>query len=167
MTPGVLWFTGLSGAGKTSIANAFCSHLQGQKPIMLDGDVLRDILDRKGFDEMSRKRHNLQVGRLAALLEAQGHLVIVTLISPFADVRAEIRSFCLNFHEVYINAPLQVCIARDPKGLYGKALSNELKDFTGLSSPYDAPRKAEVEICTDKVSIAEAVGILSTYCRSW
>lgn len=165
MKPGVLWFTGLSGAGKTSIASALREHFQAQKqfPVLLDGDEIRDILDRKGFDEGSRKRHNLQVGRLAALLESQGHFVIVTLISPFAEVREEIRGFCQNFHEIYINAPLDVCMGRDPKGLYMKALSNEIRDFTGLGSPYEAPINADLEIRTDSVSVEAAVKEILLY----
>lgn len=169
MKPGVLWFTGLSGAGKTSIASTLRSHLQaeGTYPIVLDGDEIRDILDRRGFDEASRKRHNLQVGKLAALLESQGHLVIVTLISPFEEIREEVRTLCANFHEVYINAPLEVCIDRDPKGLYRKALSREITEFTGLSSPYEAPQNADIEIRTATVSLSDAVQVLFNYCNRW
>ncbi len=169
MKPGVLWLTGLSGAGKTTLAKGLILELQnkGIAPIYLDGDELRDILERGGFDVESRKLHNLQIGRLAALLEKQGHVVIVALISPFADVRREVKSFCKNFSEIHIDASIGTCIKRDPKGLYKKALANEISDFTGISSPYEAPTQADLVISSDRVSIAEGVQALLRFCERW
>ncbi len=156
---GVIWFTGLSGAGKTTIANALFKDLKQSQNnvILLDGDVIRSLFQNFGFDEEARKKHNIAVGEFAALLEKQGHWVIVAMISPYADTREIIRNKCINFIEVYVSTSLQVCQERDPKGLYKKAISGEIKDFTGISAPYFAPTAADVEIDTANESIANAI----------
>lgn len=155
--PAVIWLTGLSGAGKSTIAYHLIKQfkLLGTAPVILDGDQIRRSLKQNKFDETSRKAHNLHVGKMAAGLEEKGKVVIVSLISPYADIRDQIRSFCQNFIEVYINTPLDLCIHRDPKGLYKKALSGEIQNFTGLTAPYFPPTNPEITICTDGMSVLQ------------
>jgi len=160
--PAVIWLTGLSGAGKTTIANCLQKRFNDESvfPVLLDGDEIRNTLRVKMFDEDSRKKHNLYVGYLASILEKQGHIVIVSLISPYADIRNEVRGMCKNFIEVYVSTNIEICIQRDTKGHYKKAISGEIKDFTGISAPYFPPSNPEViidngvkafEECTDIV----------------
>lgn len=160
--PAVIFLTGLSGSGKTTIAKALVEKYKkkGVVPVLLDGDEIRKVIHQTGFDEESRKKHNLNVGYMASLLESQGTVVIVSLISPYKDTRNEIRAMCKKFIEVYVSTDINVCIQRDPKGLYAKALAGDIKDFTGISAPYYAPDNAElvldtnvlsIEDCTDKI----------------
>lgn len=159
---GVLWLTGLSGAGKSTIANKLSHKLssEGCSPIVLDGDIMRTILKEQGFDEQSRKEYNRTIARLACYLQLSGHLVIVALISPYQKIRDEAREICRNFFEVHVAADLKTCIERDTKGLYAKALRGEIKDFTGISAPYEAPVNPElvldtaacsVDVCVDEI----------------
>ena len=137
-SPAVIWLTGLSGAGKTTIANRLVCELNtaGINPILLDGDEIRKLSPGIRFDEISRKQHNLNIGRIAANYESEGHIVIVSLISPYEETRRQIREGCKNFIEIYISTSLEICIQRDPKGLYKKAINGEIKDLTGISAPY-------------------------------
>lgn len=153
--PCVIFLTGLSGAGKTTIANKLAQELKstGIIPIVLDGDEIRKAIHISGFDEEARKKHNLGVGSLAALFEAQGHIVIVALIAPYEETRNQIRSICRNFTEVYLATDINVCIERDTKGLYKKAISGEIKDFTGISAPYHPPKNPELVLDTAVLSI--------------
>lgn len=157
--PAVIFLTGLSGSGKTTIARALVQKLQqkGVVPVMLDGDEIRNAIRQTGFDEQSRKNHNLNVGYMASLLEAQGNFVIVSLISPYEDTRHTIRGMCRNFKEVYVATALEVCIERDTKGLYGKAIRGEIQEFTGISAPYQPPQNPEVVIDTASLSVQESV----------
>jgi adenylylsulfate kinase len=155
--PAVIFLTGLSGSGKTTIAKY---KQKGVTPILLDGDEIRKVIHQTGFDEESRKKHNLNVGYMASLLEGQGKVVIVSLISPYADVRNEIRAMCKKFIEVYVCTDINTCIERDPKGLYAKALAGEIKDFTGISAPYYPPEKPEVLIDTGKLSVDQCTDII-------
>lgn len=154
--PAVIFLTGLSGSGKTTIAKALVEKYKkkGVTPLLLDGDEIRKVIHQTGFDEESRKKHNLNVGYMASLLESQGTVVIVSLISPYKDTRNEIRSMCKKFIEVYVSTDINVCIQRDPKGLYAKAIAGEIKDFTGISAPYYAPDNAEVILDTATLSVA-------------
>ena len=158
-SPAVIFLTGLSGSGKTTIAKALMKKLQekGVVPVLLDGDEIRNVIKQTGFDEQSRKNHNLNVGYMASLLETQGNFVIVSLISPYADTRNTIRGMCKNFKEVYVSTDIKVCIERDTKGLYAKAISGEIKEFTGISAPYFPPTDPEVNIDTAKSSVQESV----------
>ena len=155
----VIFLTGLSGAGKTTIAIALQQRLKDESvnPVMLDGDEIRKAIQLTGFDEESRKMHNLNVGRMAAQYEAEGSIVIVALIAPYEDIRNEIRKLCKQFIEVYVSTDIKVCIERDPKGLYKKALSGEINEFTGISAPYFPPHNAEVTIDTAVVPVSESV----------
>jgi adenylyl-sulfate kinase len=166
---GVIWFTGLSGSGKTTLAGHLREILKEMnvRPILLDGDEIRDVLDRRGFDEASRRAHNVQVGKLAQMLERQGHWVIVTLISPFASTRQDIRNLCANFYEVYVDTPLEVCISRDPKGLYKLALSDQITEFTGVSSPYEMPTAPELSVRTDQYTPEEGAQMIIDHIGKW
>ena len=157
--PAVIFLTGLSGSGKTTIAKALMQQLQkkGIVPILLDGDEIRNVIKQTGFDEQSRKNHNLNVGYMASLLEGQGNFVIVSLISPYEDTRNTIRGLCKNFKEVYVSTDIKVCMERDTKGLYAKAVSGEIKEFTGISAPYFPPKDPDVNIDTAKLSVPESV----------
>ncbi len=164
----IIWLTGLSGAGKTTIAQSFvnrCRH-NGINPLLLDGDQIRDTLGQTGFDEASRKAHNLLVGRLAALIEEQGHLVVVSLISPYADVREEVRVIGMKYIEVFVNTPLEVCISRDIKGLYRKALDNQIQNFTGISAPYQIPENPELVLNTTQMDPDTGAQMLWEYYQS-
>lgn len=160
--PAVIWLTGFSGAGKTTIAGELRKLLRqsGLEPVLLDGDEIRNLIKHTGFDEQSRKQHNRQTGLIAALMEKQGQIVIVALISPYADVRNEIRAMCRNFIEVHVATDIDTCIQRDPKGLYKKALNAEIQDFTGISAPYEAPEQPELRINTVGIQAAECAGII-------
>lgn len=153
--PAVIFLTGLSGSGKTTVARALVEKYKkrGIVPVLLDGDEIRKVIHQTGFDEASRKKHNLNVGYMASLLESQGNVVIVSLISPYIDIRNEIRGMCKKFIEVHVCTDIKVCMERDPKGLYAKALAGEIKDFTGISAPYHAPVNAEVSLDTAALSI--------------
>ena len=168
--PCVLFLTGLSGSGKTTIATALLQQLNenGVAPVVLDGDDIRNAIQLTGFDEESRKKHNLNVGYMASLFEAQGHIVIVALISPYADIRDKIRGMCKKFIEVYLSTDVKVCMERDPKGLYEKAIRGEIPDFTGISAPYFPPEHPELIIdtailtireCTNKILITAGLSI--------
>jgi adenylylsulfate kinase len=157
--PAVIWLTGLSGSGKTTIADKLVAALNEKniKSVKLDGDEIRNAIKLHGFDEDSRKKHNLNVGYIASLFEKQGNIVIVSLISPYRDVRDEVRAMCQRFLEVYLSTDLDTCIARDPKGLYQKAIAGEIKDFTGISAPYEAPLNPELNINTATLDVDKSV----------
>jgi adenylyl-sulfate kinase len=163
--PVVIWLTGFSGSGKTTIANDLMLRFKKKSivPVMLDGDEIRNVVKQNNFDEQSRKLHNLNVGFMAALFEKQGNVVIVSLISPYDDVRDEIRAMCSNFIEVHISTNIEVCIQRDPKGLYKKALAGEIKEFTGISSPYFPPQNPEVTIDTSNFTIEDCSQLIFKY----
>jgi len=154
LQPAVIWITGLSASGKTTIAISLVEEFKKQniQPELLDGDEIRDKLELHAFDEESRKKYNHTVGSMAAELERKGKIVIVSLISPYNDVRNAIRKICANFIEVYLSTSIATCMERDPKGLYRKALNGEIKDFTGVSAPYEIPQHPELILdtsCTD------------------
>lgn len=163
----VFWLTGLSGAGKTSVAHEFAALCKnnGIYSILLDGDQIRNITEQTGFDEASRKAHNLRIGRMAALFEQQGHLVIVSMISPYKNIRQAVREQCECYVEIFIDTPLTVCIQRDPKGLYQKAISKQISEFTGISAPYENPDNLELHIDADSNNIEVCAGLLWEYYR--
>jgi adenylylsulfate kinase len=164
VSPAVVFLYGLSGSGKTTIAKKAIEKLKkkGLTPVLLDGDEIRNAIKLTGFDEDSRKRHNLNVGYMAKLLEAQDKIVIVSLISPYDDIRNQIRSMCSKFIEVHVATDIKVCMERDPKGMYKKAISGEIKDFTGISAPYYPPQNPELVLDTAAMSAEEcAVKIIN------
>ncbi|MCH7495321.1 MAG: adenylyl-sulfate kinase [Candidatus Marinimicrobia bacterium] len=158
-----LWMTGLSGAGKTTIANSLAEKLirRGEKVEILDGDIVRTNLSKGlGFSKEDRETNLMRIGFVCRLLSRNGAIAIAAAISPYDQIRKELRSQDENFIEVYVNAPLEKCIERDVKGLYKKALAGEIKQFTGIDDPYEPPEDAEIEVHTDKESVEESVNFV-------
>jgi adenylylsulfate kinase len=149
-----LWFTGLSGAGKTTIAEIVEKELRERygKVEVLDGDIVRTNLSKGlGFSREDRDTNILRIGFVAELLTRNGVGVIVSAISPFKEARDRVRrNIGEDFIEVYVDAPLEVCAERDVKGLYKKAFAGEIGQFTGVSDPYEPPVASELHIKTDE-----------------
>lgn len=161
-----VWLTGLSGAGKTTIALALEKELsvRGVRTERLDGDVVRESLTRDlGFSHEDRDKNVERVGFVAKLLARNGIGVIAAFISPYRDARNKLRSEIVNFVEVYVAASLETCIARDVKGLYLKALAGEIPQFTGVSDPYEVPETPELVIQTDHETVEESVARVIHY----
>jgi bifunctional enzyme CysN/CysC len=162
----VVWLTGLSGAGKSTIATELERELfnLGKHAYVLDGDKIRHgLCSDLAFSPPDRKENIRRVGELAKLFADAGMICITAFISPYRSDRETVRNMVNagQFIEVYVNAPIEVCEQRDPKGLYAKARAHEIKEFTGVSAPYEAPEKPEIELRTDKLSVQESVaGIL-------
>ncbi|WP_324187601.1 adenylyl-sulfate kinase [Thiomicrorhabdus heinhorstiae] len=166
--PCVLWFTGLSGSGKSTIANAVESLLfeLGKHTYLLDGDNVRHGLNKGlSFSEEDRIENIRRVGEVSKLFCDAGMIVLTAFISPFAHDRQMVRELLKDgeFVEVFIDAPLNVCEQRDPKGLYKKARAGEIKDFTGIDSPYEKPEMPEVRVVNDGISIEEAANQVVHY----
>jgi adenylylsulfate kinase len=160
----VIWFTGLSGAGKSTIAAELEREFQKRylNYEILDGDVVRTHLSKGlGFSKADRDTNIRRIGWVAHTLAKHGCITICAAISPYRAIRDEVRKDTARFVEVFVDAPLAVCEQRDVKGLYKKARAGEIKEFTGISDPYEAPLSPEVVCHTDKESVAEsAVKIL-------
>jgi adenylylsulfate kinase len=154
-----LWFTGLSGAGKTTIADIVERNLRerGTRVEVLDGDIVRTNLSRGlGFSREDRITNVLRIGFVANLLTRNGVGVVVSAISPYKESRDQVRRRIIDFIEVFVDAPLEVCAERDVKGLYKKAYSGEIPQFTGVSDPYEAPAAPELTLKTDEESPQES-----------
>ncbi len=162
MRPAVLWFTGLSGSGKSTIADRVAKELvrRGLEIERLDGDQLRDLFPGIGFTRPEREGHLKRIGHMVALLEKHGVTVVASFVSPYAASRRFIRKQCRNFVEIFVATPLAVCERRDPKGLYRKARQGTLKHFTGISDPYEAPRNPEIILDTSHLTLAAACKIV-------
>lgn len=160
--PAVVWFTGLSGAGKSTIARQLCRVLaeRGVRVEYLDGDELRALSPELGFSRAERDAHVTRAGALASRLERDGAVVVCALVSPYADARAQVRSLCRRFVEVHVATPLSECERRDPKGLYAKVRRGELKQFTGVDDPYEPPDAPEVTIDTRSLTPDQAVRLV-------
>ena len=161
-----LWMTGLSGAGKTTIAKILVKELQdrGLKIERLDGDVVRQSLARDlGFSKEDRDKNIERVTFVAKLLSRNGVGVVCSFISPYQATRDMVRSETTNFIEVFIHAPLEVCADRDVKGMYAKAFAGEIKNFTGVSDPYEEPANAEIVIRTHEEEPEESAARLIAY----
>lgn len=158
----VIWLTGLSGAGKTTLAHALFKKLnEMEKPVeILDGDVLRQNFFNGGFSKEDRDQHVKRVGYIASLLEKHQVIVICSLISPYRESREIARGLCQNFIEVYVSTPLNVCESRDPKGLYKNARQGVIKNFTGLDDPYEVPIQPEINIDTSQKSVEQCAEII-------
>jgi adenylylsulfate kinase len=155
-----VWFTGLSGAGKTTISRAVEQELQklGYRVEVLDGDVVRQNLCKGlGFSKEDRLENIRRIGFVAHLLTRNGVIVLVSAISPYREIRTEVRQQIGDFIEVYVNAPLEVCEQRDVKGLYKKARCGLIKDFTGIDGCYEVPQHPEVECKTDQENVGQSV----------
>jgi adenylylsulfate kinase len=161
----IVWFTGLSGAGKTTLSTALEHELfaQGKLVYLLDGDILRTGLCRDlGFSEKDRHENVRRAGEVARVLADSGFIVLAAFISPFRAERDAIRAGMPagKFIEVFVNAPLATCETRDVKGLYKKARANQIPEFTGISSPYEQPANPELELRTDLESVETCVARL-------
>jgi adenylylsulfate kinase len=165
-----IWLTGLSGSGKSTIACALEQHLLHQHKFSyrLDGDNIRFGLNRDlGFDEKSRVENIRRIGEVSKLFVDAGCITITAFISPYLADREIARELHqkanLSFVEVFVDAPLAVAEQRDPKGLYKKARAGEIKEFTGISAPYEAPAHPEIHIRTDQCDVREAVEVIASY----
>ena len=163
--PCVIWLTGLSASGKSTVANALEQrlHEMGRHTMLLDGDNVRHGLNRDlGFTEADRVENIRRVGEVARLMADAGLIVITAFISPYCSEREMVRNLMSSgeFVEVYVSTPLEICEQRDPKGIYKKARSGEIPNFTGISAPYEEPRNPEITLDTTDKSVDEAAGII-------
>jgi len=166
--PCILWFTGLSGSGKSTIANAVeLKLLELQKhTYLLDGDNIRMGLNKGlSFLDEDRIENIRRIGEVSKLFVDAGTIVLTAFISPFQKERAVVRSLVQDgeFIEVFIDTPLEVCESRDPKGLYQKARKGEIPNFTGISSPYEVPTEPEIHIINDNISIEDVTKQIIDY----
>ncbi|TXT54910.1 MAG: Adenylyl-sulfate kinase [Candidatus Thorarchaeota archaeon] len=154
-----IWLTGLSGAGKTTISKKLIERFKEERFIeAMDGDEIRKGLSRDlGFSKKDRNEHNRRVIFCTKLLVRNGVIVNVALISPYRETRAFAKTEIPNMMEVFVKAPLDVCIERDPKGLYEKALAGEIKQFTGIDDPYEEPLEPDLIVETHKETVDESV----------
>lgn len=168
--PCILWFTGLSGSGKSTIANAVETQLLNlqKHTYLLDGDNIRMGLN-KGltFSDEDRVENIRRIGEVAKLFVDSGTIVLTAFISPFISDRNQVRQLVQEgeFIEVFVDTPLEICESRDPKGLYKKARNGDIHNFTGISSPYEAPSTPEIHIVNDKISIEEATNYVIKYLK--
>jgi adenylylsulfate kinase len=157
--PAVLWFTGLSGSGKSTIAKKVVNRLKelGADVEHLDGDTMRRIFPNTGFTKKDRDEHIKRVGFLAGMLEKHGVFVVASFVSPYRKSRNAVRNLCRNFIEVHVSTPLEECERRDTKGLYAKARRGKINNFTGISDPYEPPVSPALSLPTNKISVDESV----------
>jgi len=166
--PFVLWFTGLSASGKSTLANIVEQKLYRMKynTYLLDGDNVRHGLNRDlGFNEESRVENIRRIGEVSKLFLDSGIITLTAFISPFKSDRQLVRELFEKgqFLEVFIDSSLEVCENRDPKGMYAKARSGEIKNFTGISSPYESPKNPEIHIINNSITLDEASDQIITY----
>ncbi|MGY3186374.1 adenylyl-sulfate kinase [Lysinibacillus sp. TE18511] len=162
----ILWFTGLSASGKSSVANAFAHRLfeRGNQAFVLDGDNVRHGLNKDlGFDEAGRKENIRRIGEVSKLFVESGQIVLTAFISPYREDRQVVRELVEEgeFIEVYVRCSVETCEKRDPKGLYKKARNAEIPNFTGISAPYEEPANPEIILDTERYSIEECVDRLT------
>lgn len=165
--PCILWFTGLSGSGKSTIANAVENILfeKGKMTYLLDGDNMRYGLNKDlDFDDNDRKENIRRIGEVSKLFVDAGLIVLSAFISPFQKDREIARTLVENdeFYEIFIDAPIEVCEARDRKGLYKKARAGKILHFTGIDSPYEPPINPDIRVQTDILNIAECANMIIT-----
>jgi adenylylsulfate kinase len=155
----VLWFTGLSGSGKSTIATRVRAELEsrGVEVEYLDGDALREVFPNTGFTRAEREEHLRRTGYMASRLAAHGVTVVASLVSPYRESRDFIRKLCREFVEIYVATPLEECERRDVKGLYARARRGELRNFTGIDDPYEPPETPELTLDTRALSVEQCV----------
>ncbi len=169
--PCILWFTGLSGAGKSTLANAIEHELfqRDRHTYLLDGDNVRHGLNKDlGFSDEDRVENIRRIGEASRLFVDAGLIVLSAFISPFRSDRQLVRELVKadEFIEIYVATPLAVCEQRDPKGLYKKARAGDIKNFTGIDSPYEPPESPEVFVDTSELSMEQAVNQVISYLES-
>lgn len=157
--PAVLWFTGLSGSGKSTIATQVHQELvrRGVEVEYLDGDALRSVFPNTGYTRAEREEHLRRTGYMASRLAAHGVTVVASFVSPYRESRKFIRALCRHFVEIYVATPLAECERRDPKGLYARARRGEIVNFTGIDDPYEAPENPELTLDTRTLSVDQCV----------
>jgi adenylylsulfate kinase len=155
----VLWFTGLSGSGKSTIASRVEQALvdRGTDVEYIDGDALREVFPNTGFTRAEREEHLRRTGYMASRLAAHGVTVVASFVSPYRESRDFVRKLCSNFVEIYVATPLEECERRDVKGLYARARRGEIKNFTGIDDPYEPPVHPELTLETRALSVDECV----------
>ena len=158
-TTPVLWFTGLSGSGKSTIAVRVHEELQrrGVEAEYIDGDALREVFPSTGFTKAEREEHLRRTGYMASRLAAHGVTVVASFVSPYRESRDFIRRLCPRFVEIYVSTPLDECERRDVKGLYARARRGEIRNFTGIDDPYEPPEHPELTLDTRALSVDECV----------
>ena len=155
----VLWFTGLSGSGKSTIAVRVHEALarRGVEIEYIDGDALREVFPNTGFTRADREEHLRRTGYMASRLAAHGVTVVASFVSPYRESRDFVRRLCPAFVEIYVATPLEECERRDVKGLYARARRGEIRNFTGIDDPYEAPERPELTLDTRALSVDQCV----------
>jgi len=154
------WFTGLPCCGKTTIADKLAEILKqkGYRVERLDGDIVRQgLTDDLGFSKEDRDENIRRITFVAKILTRNGVAVLATFVSPYIEMRNKTRKEIGNFVEIYVKCPLELCMKRDVKGMYKKALEGKIKNFTGVDDPYEEPEHPELILCTDKETIDESI----------
>jgi adenylylsulfate kinase len=167
-TPKLIWFTGLSGSGKSTLALQLEKELydRGFKTYLLDGDNIRVGLNKDlTFTEEGRVENIRRIGEVSRLMLDAGLVVLSAFISPFAADRVQVKNIVRseNYIEVFVNTPIEICEQRDVKGLYKKARNGEVKNFTGISSPYEKPNSPDIEIRTNEQTLDDSIQTLLNY----
>jgi adenylylsulfate kinase len=155
----VLWFTGLSGSGKSTIAMRVYEELVGRGVEIeyLDGDALREVFPNTGFTRAERNEHLRRAGYMASRLAAHGVTVVASFVSPYRESRHFIRKLCRRFDEIYVATPLEECERRDVKGLYARARRGEISNFTGIDDPYEPPEHPDLTLETMELTVDQCV----------
>lgn len=155
----VLWFTGLSGSGKSTIATRVYQELErrGVEAEYIDGDALRTVFPNTGYTRPEREEHLRRTGYMASRLAVHGVTVVASFVSPYRESRDFIRALCRHFIEIYVATPLDECERRDPKGLYARARRGEIRNFTGIDDPYEPPEHPELTLDTRALSLDQCV----------
>ncbi|MEP6688849.1 MAG: adenylyl-sulfate kinase [Gemmatimonadales bacterium] len=155
----VLWFTGLSGSGKSTIATRVHQELvrRGTDVEYIDGDALREVFPNTGFTRADREEHLRRTGYMASRLAAHGVTVVASFVSPYRESRDFIRRLCPGFVEIFVSTPLEECERRDVKGLYARARRGEIRNFTGIDDPFEAPERPELVLDTRTLTVEQSV----------
>jgi len=166
----VLWFTGLSGSGKSTMSHALEERLfnEGCRTFVLDGDNVRHGLNSNlGFSDEDRKENIRRIGEVSNLMMEAGFIIMTAFISPFREDRIAVRNLISDgdFIEIYCKASLETCEARDVKGLYKRARAGEIKNYTGIDSPYEVPENADLIIDTEQETIEDSVSIIISFLK--